>query len=227
MGLAQSYSSNSDVRSQVYSNSFIFKENLKLIASTLIETIWRDKISSSRLDSTIQHIKAEANRGDLDLIKERDEEILSSIYFSKVENANESNFNSNKKQQEAVEVSRMEDIVKSFQKEATKDIKTKLKSICLKRPSLRGEKKFKESFKFERKIKAKSSLKNKTPCLSISRKYKSIKNTKNVGNITELYNISHKGQKSQSETKFSFFHSEKKVKQIVSKEYDSIGWISI
>lgn len=220
MGLSSSYSSNSNVRSQVYSNSFIFKENLKLIAKTLIETIWRDKISSPYLDSAIQDVKDDVNRGDLDLIKEKDEEMLSSIYFSKVENINDSNQPSDKKPKRISGKSKIEEIVKNFQREKLKqnDIKTKLKSICHKRPSFRGEMKFKESLKLERKTKAKSSLKNKTPRMRMSRKYKSIKNQKEHGNITDLYDTSSKPHKPQREKKLPFYNSERKIKQITSKD---------
>lgn len=61
----------------------IFKENLKLIVNTLIESICKEKLSNESIKQTIQEAYDEIYRGKFEAIKELDEEQLySSIYCS-------------------------------------------------------------------------------------------------------------------------------------------------
>lgn len=63
-----------DLQNQLFINTSIFKENLKLIVGTLIESIWKEKVMSDKIKETIQAAYNQIYRGSFDEIKELDEE---------------------------------------------------------------------------------------------------------------------------------------------------------
>ena len=63
-----------DIRNQLVNNTFIFKENLKLIAGSLVDTLWNEKIKPDTIDLTISQAQLEINRGSFEEIEELCEE---------------------------------------------------------------------------------------------------------------------------------------------------------
>lgn len=83
----------SEIKSQLISNTYIFKENIKLISTSIIDQIWKEKIRDSNIDYffnrsnlTKTKIKIPSTKNiiakDLPDIKEVDGEIFSSGYLS-------------------------------------------------------------------------------------------------------------------------------------------------
>lgn len=62
------------MQNQLFINTCIFKENLKIIVSSLIESVWKDKIRSEKIKETIKSACNEIYRGKFEEIKELDEE---------------------------------------------------------------------------------------------------------------------------------------------------------
>lgn len=65
-----------DLKAQLTNNTLIFKENLKLITSFLIDAIWNDKISQEKIQNTIDWASKLIYKGNFEEIKEVDEEQL-------------------------------------------------------------------------------------------------------------------------------------------------------
>ena len=63
-----------DMHNQLYNNTCIFKENLKLIAAMLIESVWKEKVKAEKIRETIQAACNDIYRGEFEEIKELDEE---------------------------------------------------------------------------------------------------------------------------------------------------------
>ena len=77
-----------DIKNQLVNNTFIFKENLKIITGSLIDTLWNEKVRSEKIQQTIQKAQQEINKGTFEEIMElgEDEEnYLSSEIVSKRE----------------------------------------------------------------------------------------------------------------------------------------------
>ena len=55
-------------------NTCIFKENLKVIISALVESIWKDRVRADKIQETIKSAYNEIYRGEFEEIKEVDEE---------------------------------------------------------------------------------------------------------------------------------------------------------
>lgn len=67
-------------------NTLIFKENLKIITSKLIDTIWKEKIKSEKIQQTIQKAFCQMYKGGFEEIKELDEEHLYNSWVNSCEN---------------------------------------------------------------------------------------------------------------------------------------------
>ena len=67
-------SPNLDLKQQLITNTLIFKENLKILSISLIENIWKDKISDKKIDKTINTASKNVYKGPFEEIKELDEE---------------------------------------------------------------------------------------------------------------------------------------------------------
>ena len=65
-----------DLKAQLTNNTLIFKENLKLITSFLIDAIWNDKISQDKIQNTIDWASQLIYKGNFEEIQEVDEEQL-------------------------------------------------------------------------------------------------------------------------------------------------------
>lgn len=65
-----------DLKAQLTNNTLIFKENLKLITSFLIDAIWNDKISQEKIQNTIDWASKLIYKGNFEEIQEVDEEQL-------------------------------------------------------------------------------------------------------------------------------------------------------
>ena len=75
-----------DLQNQLLTNTCIFKENLKLITNSLIDSIWKEKMKGDRIKDTIQSAICEIYRGNFDVIKELDEEQLYNSWIKSGEN---------------------------------------------------------------------------------------------------------------------------------------------
>lgn len=69
-----------DIKNQLVNNTFIFKENLKIITGSLIDTLWNEKVRTERIQQTIQKAQQEINKGTFEEIIELGEE--EENYFS-------------------------------------------------------------------------------------------------------------------------------------------------
>lgn len=69
-----------DIKNQLVNNTFIFKENLKIITGSLIDTLWNEKVRTERIQHTIQKAQQEINKGTFEEIIELGEE--EENYFS-------------------------------------------------------------------------------------------------------------------------------------------------
>lgn len=67
----------SEIIAQVETNTHIFKENLKLITSFIIDAVWKDCISKERLQDSIQSALKDFFRGSIEEIGETEEENVS------------------------------------------------------------------------------------------------------------------------------------------------------
>jgi len=65
-----------DIQNQLFNNTCIFKENLKVIAAMLIESVWREKVKAEKIKETIKAAFNDIYRGEFEEIKELDEEQL-------------------------------------------------------------------------------------------------------------------------------------------------------
>lgn len=72
---------------QLYTNTRIFKENLKLITESLIESIWREKLRSDRLDDSLRLATKESLLGPCEEIRETEEEHLAGSDIYSLENS--------------------------------------------------------------------------------------------------------------------------------------------
>ena len=61
-------------KNQLINNTLIFKENLKLITNSLIDIIWKEKVSFDRIQETILKAQKEIYKGEFEEIAELDEE---------------------------------------------------------------------------------------------------------------------------------------------------------
>jgi hypothetical protein len=69
-----------DIKNQLVNNTFIFKENLKIITGSLIDTLWNEKVRTEKIQQTIQKAQLEINKGTFEEIIEMEEE--EENYFS-------------------------------------------------------------------------------------------------------------------------------------------------
>ena len=67
----------SEIVAQVETNSRIFKENLKVIASLLVEAVWRESVAPEALVPSIKRALNDYFKGSIEEIKETEEENLS------------------------------------------------------------------------------------------------------------------------------------------------------
>ena len=84
-----------DIKNQLVNNTFIFKENLKIITGSLIDTLWNEKVRSEKIQQTIQKAQQEINKGTFEEILELGEEeenYLSSDVVSKRETSRREKF---------------------------------------------------------------------------------------------------------------------------------------
>lgn len=65
-----------DIQGHLVTNTCVFKENLKLITNSVIENVWKDKLSPDNIKQTIQKAIYDTYKGNFDEIKELDEEQL-------------------------------------------------------------------------------------------------------------------------------------------------------
>lgn len=70
---------NINLQEQLYNNSKVFKENLKLITDSIIENTWKEEIRPKRMKETIDEITRELYTGQCEIIIEQDEDKVSSI----------------------------------------------------------------------------------------------------------------------------------------------------
>lgn len=63
-----------DIATQVATNSRIFKENLKLITSSLIEAVWRESVEPESLLTAVKSALQEFFQGNIEVIRETEEE---------------------------------------------------------------------------------------------------------------------------------------------------------
>ena len=63
-----------DIKNQLVNNTFIFKENLKIITGSLIDTLWNEKVRTEKIQQTIQKAQQEINKGTFEEIIEMEEE---------------------------------------------------------------------------------------------------------------------------------------------------------
>ena len=80
-----------DIKNQLVNNTFIFKENLKIITGSLIDTLWNEKVRTEKIQQTIQKAQQEINKGTFEEIIELEDEenYFSSEVISKKEAAPE------------------------------------------------------------------------------------------------------------------------------------------
>lgn len=71
---------NINIQEQLYNNSKVFKENLKLITDSIIENTWKEEIRPKRMKETINEISRELYTGQCEVITEQDEDRVSSIH---------------------------------------------------------------------------------------------------------------------------------------------------
>lgn len=76
-----------DINNQLINNTYIFKENLKMISlkigkQLLVDQIWSDKVKVDKIQETIQCAMIQINTGTFDEIKELDEEHNDSSGFN-------------------------------------------------------------------------------------------------------------------------------------------------
>lgn len=71
-----------EIQRQLYTNTLIFKENIKLICGALIESTWRENLRAEKVDETIQQAKRDMLRGNFAEIKETEEEHICSQLIS-------------------------------------------------------------------------------------------------------------------------------------------------
>lgn len=78
-----------DLKAQLINNTFIFKENLKIITRLLIDNLWEDQIRAEQIQKTISQAKLSMHKGRFEEIEElQDEEnCASSGMISNVSNA--------------------------------------------------------------------------------------------------------------------------------------------
>jgi hypothetical protein len=77
-----------DIKNQLVNNTFIFKENLKIITGSLIDTLWNEKVRTEKIQQTIQKAQQEINKGTFEEIielGEEEENYLSSDVVSRKE----------------------------------------------------------------------------------------------------------------------------------------------
>ena len=70
-----------DIQNQLINNTYIFKENLKLITVKIVEQIWSDKMKGDNIQETIKVAMDEINKGKFERILEVDEEMNYSSGF--------------------------------------------------------------------------------------------------------------------------------------------------
>ena len=63
-----------DIQNQLLVNTSIFKENLKVIVTALVESLWKEKTKTDKIQETIKLAYNEIYRGEFEEIKEVDEE---------------------------------------------------------------------------------------------------------------------------------------------------------
>lgn len=71
-----------DLPSHFVTNTSVFKDNLKIITNSLIDSIWKDRTHPDKLKDTIQSAVFEVYRGGFDEIKELDEEQLYNSFMN-------------------------------------------------------------------------------------------------------------------------------------------------
>ena len=71
-----------NVQSHLMTNTCVFKENFKLIASSAIESIWRSKLSPENIRSTVQRAIYDSYKSNFADIEELDEEQISSSWVN-------------------------------------------------------------------------------------------------------------------------------------------------
>ena len=75
-----------DLKGHFIRNTHIFKENLKIITNVIIESIWKEKVNSEKIDETIQNAFYQSYKGNIVSIQELDEEQLYHSWTNSVEN---------------------------------------------------------------------------------------------------------------------------------------------
>lgn len=71
-----------DLPSHFVTNTSVFKDNLKIITNSLIDSIWKERTHPDKLKDTIQSAVFEVYRGGFDEIKELDEEQLYNSFMN-------------------------------------------------------------------------------------------------------------------------------------------------
>lgn len=74
-----------DIHNQLINNTFIFKENLKLILASLIDSLWNHRVGPENISQTIQMAQGTNIKGGFEeIIEEEDENYISSEVPSKI-----------------------------------------------------------------------------------------------------------------------------------------------
>lgn len=74
-----------DIQNQLINNTFIFKENLKLIVGSLIDSLWNHRIGPENISQTIQFAQSSIHKGNFEeIIEEEEENYVSSEVPSKI-----------------------------------------------------------------------------------------------------------------------------------------------
>ena len=79
-----------DITNQLYINTLMFKENLKLITTNLIDLIWKDKIKNEKNTKNLEKTIFDLKTSGIEIIKEEEENFeewesppKSSLYLDK------------------------------------------------------------------------------------------------------------------------------------------------